>query len=756
MEELQVYDMLPESDPAGQAGHLPAGSLVKQVLSIELPMQQNATSNNTELPQSDSDTEISDNCLDEEDNIDFKTLNGSSIVWSAIGEDLRKMRLANVLCDATLVPSDFREKNTYVHAHSVVLAAGSLFFKKLYVSSKTIVSPGEMIVLKDINTKTLQVVIDFLYGIKPESLQQLKTLKRGACVLSVDTAHAYIASINPKHQQKGTSDVNYTITSDLPSLSASSKASQKSSRVRTLRCPICFKKMPYERVMVKHLTRCCSICKELIPDLDESLPKHVFKKHVTRAVDNTCHKKNDTTEGNISAYLRKKYRKNKKQTKVKLKGKRDSPTELQAPPKKLQKVEKIETKLDESIQNACLKCNINFPTPDALVTHLWQLHKVRIAQDALLKCKLCNKVYRSKAGLVYHNKKCHKNDNTLSDTEVDLQNIPDMGMASDVSEAEDFQSALDSFDQDETDDFKCPICDDMLENNYELGTHLWKEHKVRSRDAMGDDGEEGNFKCNVCDKMCKTKKLLLFHKKSHSLSQKCKICDKEFKDRFKFLVHLHKDHPGAKYFLCSICGRKFNHHCHTVKHLNVEHGVFGIYSHMRALRAVITPLNLKAIGPLFDAVENSTETQVTDWAAAWLKKHFPCCYCDAVVNSKQELAEHIKVHLKQEKELFAALSKGDYECHICGDMFQTMIHLNKHKFGVHEERYVCKICNRRFHASVNLCAHLKTHGGKHHHCQVCGRAFKQAHHLQVGRQVSGHVPGPKIHTSIFTFRASIC
>ena len=620
--------------------------------------------------------------------------------WNLIGNELRSMREHNVLCDIILVPSDFKDKTSYINVHSVVLVASSVFFNELFVTSNISLSSEEMIRFQDIDTDTLQTVVNFLYGILPKTIYELKLLKNGAVILGVSSAMQYIKSailadsklkpalhLKPKYR---TASVDYVITSDLCDLFT--PVGRINIEGGKMGCPFCCKKIKYEWAMERHLSRCCSICKDLIPKAELSLAQHMFQTHVTKTKENRSTPKTEKVEENISARLRKKYRKRP----------RGRPSKLNSV-QHMKKLKKNWPKIDNSIQNACLKCNVNFPTSNALVDHLWEHHKVRITQDLILKCEHCSKVFRSKAGLLYHSRRCKQKPVASNNSDMeDIKLETDECFPSEMSEGEECVPTLD---------------------------------------------DDGNIQCGICKKVCKTRLLLVFHMKSHALFQKCKLCEKEFKDRFTFLVHLHKCHPGAKYFLCSICGRQFNHHCHTIKHMRAEHNVFGIYSHLRALKAIITPLNLNQIEPLKAAVENSSEEQLTEWAEVWLKKQFPCCHCSKLFNSKEELGGDIKKHLKQEKELFASLSKGDFECHICGEMFNTLIHLNKHKFGVHEERYICKICNRRFHASVNLCAHIKTHGSKTHPCQVCGRAFKQAHHLQ------DHM---RTHSDVQEFSCDVC
>ena len=120
----------------------------------------------------------------------------SSQTWNTMRHQLCKMRQDAVLCDLNIVGSDFDRHKKIIHTHSVLMTASCKFFHKLLVTCKSRLSPTEMHRFIDLDTETLQVVVDFIYGNAPHLQSDLKLLKRGADVLEINTAHDYLSQIN--------------------------------------------------------------------------------------------------------------------------------------------------------------------------------------------------------------------------------------------------------------------------------------------------------------------------------------------------------------------------------------------------------------------------------------------------------------------------------------------------------------------------------------------------------------------------------
>ena len=105
-------------------------------------------------------------------------------------EKLNLMRQMWQLCDVTL----FSDDNIMFMAHSPVLAASSEVFHNYFVKRvPTIIDElaDRKLMLHGVRGDVLQVVLDFIYGVTPPTIEEFEKLKIGADALAIHGAYTY-------------------------------------------------------------------------------------------------------------------------------------------------------------------------------------------------------------------------------------------------------------------------------------------------------------------------------------------------------------------------------------------------------------------------------------------------------------------------------------------------------------------------------------------------------------------------------------
>ena len=115
---------------------------------------------------------------------------GATCYWKEMWEKLNAMRQMWQLCDVTL----FSEDNIMYMAHSPVLAASSEVFHNYFVKRiPTIIDElaDRKLMLHGVRGDVLQVVLDFIYGVTPPTVEEFEKLKIGADALAIHGAYTY-------------------------------------------------------------------------------------------------------------------------------------------------------------------------------------------------------------------------------------------------------------------------------------------------------------------------------------------------------------------------------------------------------------------------------------------------------------------------------------------------------------------------------------------------------------------------------------
>lgn len=104
------------------------------------------------------------------------------------------------------------------------------------------------------------------------------------------------------------------------------------------------------------------------------------------------------------------------------------------------------------------------------------------------------------------------------------------------------------------------------------------------------------------------------------------------------------------------------------------------------------------------------------------KGMFQCVFCWKQFFKKQQLQNHLKIHM----------GVRNYECTVCLKRFVHKQQLENH-FKIHtgEKNFACSVCSKRFTHKQQMQNHFKIHTGlKEHECNQCPKRFTLKQQLQ--------------------------
>ncbi|XP_044144561.1 oocyte zinc finger protein XlCOF8.4-like [Bufo gargarizans] len=158
-------------------------------------------------------------------------------------------------------------------------------------------------------------------------------------------------------------------------------------------------------------------------------------------------------------------------------------------------------------------------------------------------------------------------------------------------------------------------------------------------------------------------------------------------------VQLQRTDTGEKAFLCSECGKHFNHESHIVIYQNIRTG----------------------------------------------EKTYPCSECGKCFKRKSLLVKHHKIHT----------GVKPYSCSECGKCFIRKSQLILHeRIHTGEKPFSCSECGKCFSDKSTLVVHQRIHTGeKPYTCLECGKCFNQKSSL---------VTHQRIHTGEKPYSCSEC
>ena len=131
----------------------------------------------------------------------FKWNRYSNFNMVHVGEKMSSIWRQNLFCDVILVGYDYEETQLTFNAHAVVLAASSEVLYQMF-SMDDFRAGSYIYRIDSIDSKTLKIVIDYIYGLIPTNVGDRKILKKGAELLKVLTVSSYFASLYDERQER--------------------------------------------------------------------------------------------------------------------------------------------------------------------------------------------------------------------------------------------------------------------------------------------------------------------------------------------------------------------------------------------------------------------------------------------------------------------------------------------------------------------------------------------------------------------------
>lgn len=370
-------------------------------------------------------------------------------------------------------------------------------------------------------------------------------------------------------------------------------------------------------------------------------------------------------------------------------------------------------------QNA--HCNINLAQLTGFLFRCGLCHKdFRNVADAIrhkgshlnnFKCRYCDKVLKSKAGLVgherIHNKKRVHRKGSISSLVADKTKL---------YQTESKGTRV----QSNKSHFKCDICGYEFTSFRSLNGHrAWHFRK--------------SFQCINCKQSFLTSQLLNRH------YQSCKIKPLEkVKDEMKAL-----EKPFVKSYLRNLPERKANRANQQAKNIlqektlsnkpqlntKLECKVCGkvfayalrLFKHERwhAIRKE-SPKNSEATKP---SVTGKSDCKIRISRRGLYKNEksddeFPCEVCEKKFTSKAVLEKHHRIHTSE-----SAKQREEFPCDICEKTFRSKAFLEKH-YRIHtgESAYQCEYCHKGFLHKTSYKKHMSTKWGDDVHVKKTDRS----------------------------------
>lgn len=205
--------------------------------------------------------------------------------------------------------------------------------------------------------------------------------------------------------------------------------------------------------------------------------------------------------------------------------------------------------------NTCQNCGAIFENEELLQDHLilyskGYKKKRKRSKEYDLKCKDCNKEFKSRSNLQQH-RLVHTERSREFSCHVCGKMFFTKGTLSTHMNTHD-----------EMKPFKCEFCPLAFRARGNLQSHISLHSGAKP------------FVCEQCGKSFRVKRHLKSHSIVHTdlMPYKCEYCNKPF--RFKTRLNLHlRQHTGAKPYSCAYCQRDFTNGSNFKKHMKRRHNV---------------------------------------------------------------------------------------------------------------------------------------------------------------------------------------